>query len=672
MFKKLVIPSVQPKENKLKKAVKRLGKVLEWGIFTIVLLAFLAIISPYLPSKDHLVTYIITSGSMEPQVKAGSVVLVKPVPAEKVKAGDIIAFSSPINSQQTIVHRVISVEEKQNAEVFITKGDNNNVADRWEVPSDLLRGVMIFNIPYLGHPASFMRTPKGFIIFIGLPALLLMIMQIRQIKEGIMEEVEKRTKAALAKINKNQAIMIPLFLLGFIGGFSSFFGGYNLALAKFFTGLPLSGFAIHIKDFVPPPPPTLLSPANDLYRNTSGMVMDWSDVSDFGNMSPPVYYIYQSARNSGFSPLVYQSGKLSASQIPAPGMADGKYWWRVKACDQLDNCSSWSAVWTVTVDNIKPSKPVWLAPPNNSYTNQSQNILFDWTDAVDINLAGYEYENTGPGGTWKSVDYCGLLTTSQIPNSQIGPGGSCINAPAGTLSVDAAYTRKVRAVDLAGNKSDWSDSWTVTRDTVLPQSSFISPVPNIDVTGEPITISGQSTDNYGVASTELLYTRYIDDACGINYISIGVMDNSLKNTPFVWPTTLWYPPDDGSFCLKAEATDLAGNREGSPIVANITYRRGPKITMSLSSDKKILTFSVDRLSNYARLTYTVTYDTDDEPQGDKGTIILNGEKKIEREITLGTCSSDVCTYYSGVKNFKLQIELEDSGGNKKPLETSLP
>jgi len=152
-----------------------------------------------------------------------------------------------------------------------------------------------------------------------------------------------------------------------------------------------------------------------------------------------------------------------------------------------------------------PSVPEWLKPYNGVYTHQSQNVLIDWTDSVDTDLAGYEYENTGPGGTWKSKDTCGLIIESQFPNSQIGIGGSCIDAPAGTFSVDGEYRRIVRAVDSNSHVSDWSDEWLLIRDTVAP-SSHVNPFSPGITTNFTFDVNyTASDDKAGVKQVELFY-----------------------------------------------------------------------------------------------------------------------------------------------------------------------
>lgn len=640
------------KKNKFKKIFSLTGKILEWFIFTVIVLAFLAVVSPYLPSRDKFQTYIVASGSMEPAIKAGSVALIKPVKESPISKNDIIAFTSPHDQKQIVLHRVKTIVDKNGLITFLTKGDNNNSPDSWEVPAVSVKGVMLVGVPYIGHIASAIKTPWGFGLLMLLPAGFLVLLQIKQIKQGIEEIVAKKLKIKAAPLFLFLALLLPFILIA---------GGSRLISALFTTSVIVNGLSVSIKDFVPPPSPELILPLNNSFRNTSGMIMDWTDVSDYGNMSPPVYYIYQSARNSGFSPLAYQSGNLFSSQIPAPGTPDGEYWWRVKTCDAIDNCSLWSTAFKVTVDSTAPLSPSWISPADNSYTNQSQNIILDWSDSTDANLSGYEYENSGPGGTWRSVDSCGLLTQSQIPNSQIGPGGSCINAPAGTLSVDGSYFRKVRAKDKAGNYSNWSATFKLTRDTVNPSSSFTSPNEGVEFVGVPILISGASTDNYTVDNVSLYYSQYAEGTCSADWMLFETIDNPLNNSPFNWSYS-WTPAEAGNYCLKAKASDLAGNTEASPVVANLKFYQSPILEVRRISEGKKINIRISPLDGYASYAYRMTYKHEGKDEGYSGNVILTGENISEREFVLGSCSAVSCIYFEGVSEIKIDIDVFTPGG----------
>jgi signal peptidase len=122
------------------------------------------------------------TGSMEPAIPVGGVVVIKPVDPESLREGDIICFE--LSGPTTITHRIISITE----EGFITKGDANEDPDQWIVKRENIVGKALFTIPYLGYLSHFVRTPLGFILLIVIPASLIIIMEIR----NIMKELGKQ------------------------------------------------------------------------------------------------------------------------------------------------------------------------------------------------------------------------------------------------------------------------------------------------------------------------------------------------------------------------------------------------------------------------------------------------------------------------------------------------
>lgn len=115
------------------------------------------------------------TGSMEPAIHVGSVVVIKPVDAETLKTGDIICFK--LSQSTSVTHRIINVTDGG----FVTKGDANEDPDQWTVKRENVIGKVIFTIPYIGYIGYFVRTPIGFILLIIIPATLLIIHEIIKI-----------------------------------------------------------------------------------------------------------------------------------------------------------------------------------------------------------------------------------------------------------------------------------------------------------------------------------------------------------------------------------------------------------------------------------------------------------------------------------------------------------
>jgi len=153
----------------MKTILKILSKLF-WLVFYIIIFT---IISPILklPINGLPKTYVVLTGSMNPIIKSGSVAITTPVDPASLTEGDIIAFASPDNPKDTIIHRIKSIKSQYPLR-FSTKGDANDSTDNWDVVDVGVLGKHLFSIPYLGYVASLIKTPLGFILAIVTPALL--------------------------------------------------------------------------------------------------------------------------------------------------------------------------------------------------------------------------------------------------------------------------------------------------------------------------------------------------------------------------------------------------------------------------------------------------------------------------------------------------------------------
>lgn len=134
------------------------------------------------------------SGSMEPAIPVGGVVVIKAVDTKTLKVGDIICFKLSESTTTSITHRIINITD----EGFITKGDANEDPDQWIVKKENVIGKAIFIIPYIGYLGYFVRTPIGFILLIVIPATLIIIMEIR----SIIKETKKTKQGGEAMLEK--------------------------------------------------------------------------------------------------------------------------------------------------------------------------------------------------------------------------------------------------------------------------------------------------------------------------------------------------------------------------------------------------------------------------------------------------------------------------------------
>lgn len=171
-----------------------------YGIFlgVIILVALLLIFSTFnIPGNYKVLT--VVSGSMEPKIKLGSVVVVKPV--QDYKIGDVITFGPYSKKVSPITHRIYDIRVVNGQPVYITKGDANNALDSREVQKKEILGKVLFSVPYLGYAVDFVKKPLGFALIIIVPAILIIIDEIKK----IIEEIKKK-KTLIDNAKEKQSV----------------------------------------------------------------------------------------------------------------------------------------------------------------------------------------------------------------------------------------------------------------------------------------------------------------------------------------------------------------------------------------------------------------------------------------------------------------------------------
>jgi signal peptidase len=131
----------------------------------------LALFVPYVLGGS---SFTVMSGSMEPAIRAGDVVVDQKIRALDAKVGDVVTFRDPEGPHKLITHRVRRIRVGANGLVsFVTKGDNANAVQRWTVPANGSIGLVRARVPYLGYALWGTRQPLGRLLFVVVPALLL-------------------------------------------------------------------------------------------------------------------------------------------------------------------------------------------------------------------------------------------------------------------------------------------------------------------------------------------------------------------------------------------------------------------------------------------------------------------------------------------------------------------
>lgn len=151
-----------------KKAVKVL---LEWIGNLVIAGAALLVVFMLVSPRLGLGVHPVLSGSMEPALKVGGVIVTKQVSLKDVKKGDVISYR---REGMPITHRVIDITSQDGKISFQTKGDANEDPDPYTViPKGERVAKTILFLPYFGFLAGLMKNKMNFLFLVGIPAVLL-------------------------------------------------------------------------------------------------------------------------------------------------------------------------------------------------------------------------------------------------------------------------------------------------------------------------------------------------------------------------------------------------------------------------------------------------------------------------------------------------------------------
>ena len=124
---------------------------------------------------------VVLSGSMQPALPPGSVSFVESVAPQALKVGDLLVFAHPRDPSWQVTHRIVDVRGEGTTLEFQTKGDANNAADADWVPAANVRGTVRWYIPYIGYAVPYIRSPWGYVLFVIVPAIIIIIGETKRI-----------------------------------------------------------------------------------------------------------------------------------------------------------------------------------------------------------------------------------------------------------------------------------------------------------------------------------------------------------------------------------------------------------------------------------------------------------------------------------------------------------
>ncbi len=121
------------------------------------------------------------------------------VPNASLKVGDVITYANPQKAGTTVTHRIVETFRLYGRiPAFITKGDANPNPDK-PVVANSVQGKVTWYVPYVGTWMSWTRTIVGISVIVYLPALIVIIDELRRLAAYYRKFMPYKSAIVLAR-----------------------------------------------------------------------------------------------------------------------------------------------------------------------------------------------------------------------------------------------------------------------------------------------------------------------------------------------------------------------------------------------------------------------------------------------------------------------------------------
>jgi len=185
--------------------MKKILAIIVNTVFVLLIIIGIGIVFSLLPFKKNYKILSVMSGSMQPAISMGSVVVVKPI--DRYKVGDIITFTprDAKTKKDYTTHRITEVVRRNDLYAYRTKGDASPSGDSEIVSHNRVLGKVILSIALIGYIIGYAKTLPGLVIIIVL-ATIIVYEEVKKIKGEVGKMGQaKRTKTKKGT-NKKQIV----------------------------------------------------------------------------------------------------------------------------------------------------------------------------------------------------------------------------------------------------------------------------------------------------------------------------------------------------------------------------------------------------------------------------------------------------------------------------------
>jgi hypothetical protein len=288
---------------------------------------------------------------------------------------------------------------------------------------------------------------------------------------------------------------------------------------------PWSETRLFTLDTIGPSAPTLFLPINYTFTSELKPTLYWNDTEDGVE-----WRIEVDLTEDFLAPDIYTSG--TQDYLFLIDLDEGRRYWRVQARDSLGNWGAFSEIWTFMIDLTVPSGPTLIKPSNDTFTNNDI-ITFQWISLVDT-IDWYRIYVS------QYADFSDIYYSPYVEDSDN-------NFTAAVPFTEGTFYWKIRAVDLAGNVGNWSETWIFTLDLTGPTPPELSSPNEGEVLNENIP-----TLVWVPVSDAVEYWLMIDN---VNDWMLPEVNITTTSTSF----TISSPLADGYYYWRVKARDEYGN-----------------------------------------------------------------------------------------------------------------
>ena len=200
----------KPSKKKHSKWRKTLSTILTIIVVLVIVFSVLLFVQTKMAKKPFLfgyATYIVISGSMEPTIHVGEVIIVEKVDSIKdLKEGDVVTYAGKEGefAGKTVTHRIRRIE----GDKIVTRGDSTmNIKDDPAITFNDVIGRYVKTSGFLSSIYSAFSNKYGFLLIVIIPLLILLFVQVVNFRRACkMDDDGKMPDEKSAEQEKEKAV----------------------------------------------------------------------------------------------------------------------------------------------------------------------------------------------------------------------------------------------------------------------------------------------------------------------------------------------------------------------------------------------------------------------------------------------------------------------------------